>query len=68
MDTDVFLAVLTIIGIILIVAFCLGAYFLPTIIALIMHHPHKLAIFLINFFAGWTGVGWLGSLIWACIV
>jgi hypothetical protein len=43
----------------------LGIYFLPTIIALSRNHKNKLAIFLLNFFAGWTFIGWVGALIWS---
>lgn len=45
----------------------LGFYFLPTIIAIAMNNVNTTAIFLLNFFTGWTGMGWLGSLIWAVI-
>jgi hypothetical protein len=48
--------------------FILGLYFLPTILALALHHPHALAVFLLNFFTGWSGVGWIGALIWSVIV
>ncbi|MFC1846897.1 superinfection immunity protein [Chloroflexota bacterium] len=43
----------------------LAFYFLPTIIALIRKQPNTLAIFLLNFFLGWTFIGWVVSLIWA---
>jgi hypothetical protein len=49
-------------------ALMLGFYFLPTIIAAAMHNYHLLPIFLLNLFAGWTGFGWLGALIWAVII
>jgi len=39
-------------------------YFLPTIIG--HNKRHVGAIFLLNFFLGWTIVGWLLALIWAC--
>lgn len=51
----------------IIFGFMLGLYFLPTIIALAMHNYHALPIFLMNFFTGWTGIGWLGCLIWALV-
>jgi hypothetical protein len=38
-------------------------YFLPSLIGL--HKRHSLAIFLFNFFLGWTGIGWLIALLWA---
>ena len=40
-------------------------YFLPSIIALIKSKRDTLAIFLLNFFLGWTVIGWLVALIWA---
>ena len=42
-------------------------YLLPSIIAYIRHKKQTLAIFLLNIFAGWTGIVWLGTLIWAAI-
>ena len=43
----------------------LAFYFLPTIIALIRKQPNALAIFLLNFFLGWTFIGWVVSLVWS---
>ena len=43
----------------------LAFYFLPTIIALIRGHRNTLAILLLNFFLGWTFIGWVVSLVWA---
>jgi hypothetical protein len=42
-------------------------YFLPSIVALIRRKRNSLAIFFLNLFAGWTGIGWLIALIWAAI-
>lgn len=39
-------------------------FFLPTIIAVARGH-NALAIFLLNFFFGWTVIGWFWALIWA---
>lgn len=41
-----------------------GMFFLPTIIAVARGH-NTLAIFLLNFFFGWTVIGWFWALIWA---
>jgi hypothetical protein len=43
----------------------LGAlYFLPSIVA---HNKRSFAgIFLLNFLLGWTVIGWIFALIWAC--
>jgi len=43
---------------------CLFLYFLPTIIA--RHKANALAIFVFNVFFGWTIIGWIAALIWAC--
>lgn len=40
-------------------------YMAPTIVAYIRKHPSVLAIGATNFIFGWTGLGWLVSLIWA---
>jgi cytochrome c biogenesis protein CcdA len=40
-------------------------YFLPSIIALVKSKRDTLAIFLLNFFLGWTVIGWFIALIWA---
>lgn len=41
-------------------------YFLPTYIAVVNRHPNKTIVFLLNLLGGWTGMVWLGVLIWAC--
>jgi hypothetical protein len=43
----------------------LSIYFLPTIIALLRGHRNALAIFLLNFFLGWTFFGWVVALVWS---
>jgi Superinfection immunity protein/Short C-terminal domain len=45
--------------------FLLGAYFFPTLIALIRRKSNAGAIFILNFFLGWTFIGWIVSLVWA---
>lgn len=40
-------------------------YWLPTIIAFKRNHPSKAAIAAVNFFFGWTFVGWIVSFVWA---
>lgn len=39
-------------------------YFLPTIIG--RHKANAMAIFMLNLFLGWTLLGWVAALIWAC--
>jgi len=40
-------------------------YFLPTLIALVRDKKDKLSIFLLNFFLGWSVIGWVVALVWA---
>lgn len=40
-------------------------YFLPTILAFSRKKSNKGIIFLVNFFLGWSLIGWIASLIWA---
>ena len=40
-------------------------YFLPTIVAVARRKNSIVGIFLLNFFLGWTLIGWIGALIWA---
>lgn len=47
-----------------IVAFAL--YWLPSFVAVARHHHNGTAIIVTNFLLGWTVVGWIGTLIWAC--
>ena len=50
------------------VFFLLGmlvVYVIPTVIAFARRHPNRWAILVINVVFGGTGLGWLGSLVWA---
>ena len=51
---------------ILILAF-IPFYFIPTIVAVLRSHHSKMQIFLLNFLAGWTTIGWVAALVWALI-
>jgi len=42
-------------------------YFLPSIIAMVRKNTQTLAIFILNLILGWTGLGWVGALVWAFI-
>ena len=57
-----FVALGTLVGL----AFSLALLFLPTLVANSRRHPNTLPIFLVNLFFGWTFIGWVISLIWAC--
>lgn len=37
-------------------------YFLPTIIGAIRKVPNAASVFVINFFLGWTFIGWVAAL------
>jgi len=50
-------------GLLLLILFV--PYWAPTIIAFIRKHPSKLAIGAVNFFFGWTFLGWVISLVWS---
>jgi len=41
-------------------------YFLPTLVAVVREKYDKLSIFLLNFFLGWSLIGWIVALVWAC--
>ena len=43
----------------------LAFYFLPTIIAIVRRQRNALAIFLLNFFLGWTFIAWVVALVWS---
>jgi Superinfection immunity protein len=40
--------------------------FLPAIIAFARSHENKWPIAALTIFGGWTGIGWLAALVWAC--
>jgi hypothetical protein len=42
-------------------------YFLPFIVAHARRHRQTLAIFCLNLFLGWTLLGWVIALVWACL-
>jgi len=42
-----------------------GVYFVPTFIAFARNKSNKIAILALNFFLGWSVLGWVISLIWA---
>ncbi|MBI4706869.1 MAG: superinfection immunity protein [Candidatus Omnitrophica bacterium] len=54
----------TIPGLLLVVSIVV-LYFLPTLIAFLRNHKNKLAVFLLNLLLGWTGLGWVVSLVWS---
>lgn len=43
----------------------LVVYFLPAIIAISRNKKNKVAIVVLNFFTGWTLIGWVVAMVWA---
>jgi len=43
----------------------LGVYFVPTIVAVARKHEQTGLVFLVNVLAGWSGIGWILTLLWA---
>ncbi|MDQ5920466.1 MAG: hypothetical protein QG673_522 [Pseudomonadota bacterium] len=41
-------------------------YFIPSIVANDRRHNNKLSIFVLNLFLGWSFIGWVVALVWAC--
>ncbi|HXE19323.1 MAG TPA: superinfection immunity protein, partial [Castellaniella sp.] len=41
-------------------------YFLPTIEAALRFHPNQTSITLVNLLLGWTLLGWVVAIAWAC--
>lgn len=51
---------------IVILGIALAIYFVPWIVAANRGHPSIFPIAILNIFAGWTFVGWVIALVWAC--
>ena len=47
------------------ILFLFAMYWLPTLIALVRQTPSALGIAMLNFFLGWTVIGWIVALLWA---
>lgn len=45
----------------------IGVYLLPSFIAVRGGHPYWMAIVIANALAGWTAIGWIVMLVWACV-
>ena len=43
----------------------LGLYFVPTFVAFSRRHRQRVAIFVLNLFAGWTAILWVVALAWS---
>jgi T4 superinfection immunity protein len=60
-------AIGSVVNVLAFLGFVIGAYFLPTFVALGRHHRNSAAIALLNLFLGWTLLGWVVALVWAAI-
>lgn len=49
------------------IAIIIAVYFLPIIIAAVRNMRHAVAISVLTVVAGWTFVGWVVALVWACL-
>jgi uncharacterized membrane protein YgcG len=54
----------SLVAVILGIAVAVLIYFVPTIVG--RHKTNAVAIFGVNFFLGWTFLGWVLALVWAC--
>jgi hypothetical protein len=45
----------------------LGIHFLPAFVAVVREHRHAGLIFVLNLLLGWTVIGWIILLVWACV-
>lgn len=50
----------------LVVIVGIGLYFLPTVIAVVRKVTNQGSVLVINFFLGWTFIGWVVALAMAC--
>jgi len=55
------------IGAMILVNVGIALYLLPALIAVLRRHRQPLAIFLLNLVLGWTVLGWIAALVWACV-
>lgn len=53
-------------GPIVLLSLLLGGYFLPVIVAAHRGHHQLLAIGALDLLLGWTVLGWVGAMVWAC--
>ena len=47
-------------------AFILLLYFVPLVVASVRKHNNRVAIGMLNLCTGWTILGWVIALVWAC--
>ena len=49
----------------LVIGIAMSIYFLPAIVAGFRNHPNTAGIIILNFFLGWTLVGWVVAMVWS---
>ena len=47
------------------ILFWIALYWLPTLIAIVRQTHSALGVAMLNFFLGWTVIGWILALVWA---
>jgi Superinfection immunity protein len=47
------------------IGIAMAIYFLPAIIAGFRNHHNTAAILVLNFFLGWTALGWIAAIVWS---
>lgn len=45
----------------------LTIYLIPALLATARKHKNATAIWILNIFAGWTFIGWVGALVWVFV-
>lgn len=45
----------------------LAIYLIPALLATLKKHKNVTAIWILNIFAGWTFIGWVGALVWVFV-
>lgn len=50
----------------IVLAVCFVPYFVPSIVAFSRNKINRIAILMLNLFLGWTVIGWVIALVWAC--
>ncbi len=55
------------IGMLILLFVVLGIYFLPTTIAMMTGSSLVAAVFVVNLFLGWSGLGWIAALVMAVL-
>ncbi len=50
-----------------VIAVCTLGYMVPWAVSVTRSMPNNGAVALVNLLTGWTGIGWIGALIMACV-